>query len=161
MDDNGGRQSPNRPEDQEQLGRDDAVDDEITIGHAPEHLRARQGNEQGIPAKLRHSIACRGSGLDSSDDTASAEQDETAQDDYRPMAPIDPACQHHEAYRRNSDDGDHRSNCAHQRALKPADRRYEDSGSGWIGVDVLGNGWSGFQAKKNSGQNGADAPITK
>jgi len=57
VDDQGHRQDPDRAEHQKQLRRDHGVDDEVAVGDARKHLRARQGREQGRAVKLVQGVS--------------------------------------------------------------------------------------------------------
>ena len=93
-------ENPRRLEDEKQLGGDHTVEHEERIGHSSEHLGARQRNEKGLTFEDRHglgSIPRARRSLNAGDDTCSSEQDEAAKNDRRAIAPVHPACEHHEA----------------------------------------------------------------
>ena len=102
-------QHPDRTKDQKQLGRDHGIGDEIGLGDARKHLRARQRNENRSALKPLHpSAAERGAGLNARDDARRTEQDEAAKNHSRPVAPVDSASQHHEADNRHGNHSDDR-----------------------------------------------------
>lgn len=112
MHDQSGGQRPGRLENKEQLCGDHGIGDEIAISNPRKYLRPRQCDEDRITLDPLHGLPSARGGLDTRDDGSRAEQDETAKDDRRAIAPVDPSGEHQETDRRHRDhrdDGGHRS----------------------------------------------------
>ena len=79
VDGHGCQQHLDRMEDQKQLGRNDAVYDEIAIGDARKHLWARQRHRHRIAVNAGHRLVAEPGGrLNARDDAGRTEQDEAA-----------------------------------------------------------------------------------
>jgi len=79
--------------------------------------------------------------MNACDDACSAEQNEAAEDDGHAVTPIDPASQHHEADRGDSDHRNYGRDSSKESPLKPVDRRDEHSRARGIRIAILSLRW--------------------
>ena len=134
MNDERGNERPDRPKDQEQLGRDDRIGHEIAIGDAREHLRARQCHEHRVALDPIHGLAAQaGGGLDARDDARGPEENEAAKDHRGTVAPVDAPGEHQEADGRDRDYRHNGRDRSEQRSFKPTYRRNQDARTRRIG----------------------------
>ena len=143
------RKSKEALRDEEDLGGQRRIDNEIAIGHARKHLGTGKGAVHRKANEIHRRLTKGRGGSDPGHNGSGPEQDEAAQYDGRAKPPVHPTRQHHQTDRCHSHNGDGGRDTAQQGALNPIERSNDRARPLRIGGDLC----VGRQGKGRNGRN--------